>query len=44
MNLMNDEKLNVSTPINDIKRLNNLLNFKQGKQCQSNNAITTSMY
>jgi hypothetical protein len=44
MNLMNDEKLNVSTPINDIKRLNNLLNFKRGERCQSNNAITTSMY
>jgi hypothetical protein len=43
MNFMNDEKLNVSTPINDIKRLNPL-NFKQGEQCQSNNPKTTSMY
>jgi len=40
MNFMNDEKLNVSAPINDIKRLNRL-NFKQGEQCQSNNAKTT---
>jgi hypothetical protein len=44
MNFMNDEKLNVSTPISDIKIVNNLLNFKQGERCQSNNAITTSMY
>ncbi len=30
MNFMNDEKLNVSIPINDIRRLN-ISNFKQGE-------------
>jgi hypothetical protein len=43
MNFMSDEKLNVISPISDIKRLNPL-NFKQEEQCQSNNAKTTSMY
>jgi hypothetical protein len=43
MNFMSDEKLNVSTPTNGIKKLKPL-NFKQGEQYQSNNAITTSKY
>ncbi len=30
MNFMNDEKINVNTPINDIKRFNTL-NFKEGE-------------
>ncbi len=43
MNFMSDEKIFVNVPINDIK-IFNPLNFKQGEQCQSKNAKTTSMY